>query len=82
MKDKMTAAEAKAHFAKEQKPIKAPPQKTLQSGKQQMDISRSPRERIIDGLVCKVGQIVHYHRLHIEVTLDGEEYEVTIVKAK
>lgn len=81
MKDKMTAAEAKAYFAKEQKPIKAPPQKKVQSGKELMNISRSPMERIIDGLVCKVGEIVNYDKLHIEVTLDGVEYKVVVVKA-
>lgn len=77
-KDTLTAAQWRQMNSKQ--PKKSTTEKKVQSGKEMMDISSSPIERIIDGLVCKVGQIVNYDKLHIEVTLDGEEYKITVQK--
>ncbi|WP_187260766.1 hypothetical protein [Pontibacter beigongshangensis] len=64
------------------KPTRAAPQRKTQSAAEMMDISRTPEERIIDGLICKVGQIVNYDRLKIEVRLDEQDYEVIVIKKK
>jgi len=76
-KDTLTAAEARALFAKDTKPIRAKPEKKIQSAAEQMDITSSPIQEIIDRIVVKT-EYAEYHAEHINITYKGKSYKVTV----
>jgi hypothetical protein len=81
MKNSMTAAEARAHFAKEKKPLKAAPQKK-QPGST-LDISVTELGHLIDQTLIKVPKYIEYWPEKIHCLVNGMEVEITFkVKKK
>jgi len=74
----MTAEEFRAQYGS-RKPGKLKPEKKVQSAAEQMDITSSPIQEIIDKIVVKT-EYAEYHHDHILATHKGRSYRVIIVQ--
>jgi hypothetical protein len=77
--DKLTAAQARALFQKETKPIKAG--KKVQGATAEMDLSEPDECKVLDCVTINAkAQYAEYNSKYIEVKYEGQTYHISARK--